>query len=78
MVYANGVLNLPTGELTPLSPDLLATSALDVACEPAAATPSEWLHFLHDLGPDDDESIQLLQDWFRYFLAADTSQHKML
>lgn len=78
VVCANGVLDLPTGALAPLSPDLFATSALDVEWNAEAQTPTEWLHFLHDLWPEDDDAIQLLQEWFGYCLAADTSQHKML
>ncbi len=71
-------LHIPTGRVFPASPALFATNALEFDYDPEAPVPDKWLAFLRQLWGDDDESIQLLQEWFGYCLTADTSQQKML
>jgi putative DNA primase/helicase len=79
----NGLVHLPSlleGRdcLRPLTPDLFATVALDYEIDVQAEQPRAWLEFLGALWPDDAEAVGLLQEWFGYCLAADTSQQKML
>jgi hypothetical protein len=74
----NGILHLPTRELTPATPRYFATTALGVAFEPAPTPPRVWLHFLKQLWPHDEESIALLQEWMGYLLTPDTRLQKIL
>ena len=46
--------------------------------DPEAPEPARWLAFLHQLWPDDPQSIEMLQEWFGYLLTPDTSYQKML
>lgn len=71
-------VHIPTGRIIPSTPALFTTSALDFDFNPNAPAPTEWLAFLRELWEGDDESIQLLQEWFGYCLIPDTSQQKML
>lgn len=73
----NGVLHLPTCTLTPATPRYFATSSLGVAYDPAAPVPARWLAFLTQLWPDDEESVQALQEWIGYQLTPDTRQQKI-
>jgi putative DNA primase/helicase len=70
-------------------PNLFARHALDYDFDPEAPEPVEWLHFLgsktipdhpgvHQLWPDDRESVAALQEWLGYLLVPDVSQHKIL
>jgi putative DNA primase/helicase len=80
-VTTNGMLDLATGRLSALSPDLFATTALGVAWPdkpPYPSEPAAWLAFLESIWGDDRASIDLLQQWFGYVLTPDTSQQKML
>lgn len=71
-------LHIPTGKTLPATPALFTTSALDFDYNPAAPAPATWLGFLAQLWGGDQESIELLQEWFGYCLTVDTSQQKML
>ncbi len=71
-------VHVPTREILPATPALFTTNALDFDYDPAAAHPALWLDFLAQIWPDDQESVDLLQEWFGYCLIADTSQQKML
>lgn len=78
-VATNGMLDLATGQLSALSPDLFATTALGVAWpKTPPPSPTSWLAFLDSIWGEDRESIDLLQMWFGYCLTPDTSQQKML
>ncbi len=46
--------------------------------EPDAPEPEQWLEFLHQLWPKDEQSIALLQEWFGYILSSETDQQKIL
>ena len=46
--------------------------------DPGAPPPNTWFKFLHDAFPDDQESIDALQQWFGYLLTQDTTQQKAL
>ena len=78
LACGNGLLHLPTGKLYPRSPDYFNLGATDVAFDQDATEPTQWLAFLDELFGTDREAIELLQDWFGYSLAPDTSQQKIL
>ena len=71
-------LHIPTGLVLPATPALFTPCALDFDYDKNAPVPAAWLAFLKQLWPNDDECIQLLQEWFGYCLIADTSQQKIL
>jgi len=52
--------------------------ALDYPIDLKVAEPNAGWPFLSQLWPDDQESIQTLQEWFGYCLLPDTSQQKIL
>jgi len=71
-------VHIPTRCVLPATPALFTTNALEFDYEAEASPPLQWLTFLHQLWPEDEDSIALLQEWFGYLLTADTSQQKML
>ncbi len=71
-------LHIPTGETLPATPDLFTFNALSFDHDPDAPEPANWLGFLSELWGEDSTAIDLLQEWFGYCLAPDTSQQKML
>lgn len=76
--FPSGTLNLSNNEVIAPTPALFNINALDFEYDANAAAPEEWLKFLEQLWGDDDESVQLLQEWMGYCLLADTRQQKML
>jgi putative DNA primase/helicase len=74
---ANGLLHLPSGVLYPPTPACFNLNAADVAYDPDAPLPRQWLTFLDQLWPSDQQSIETLQDLFGYLLSPDTSQQKI-
>ncbi len=62
----------------PATPRFFTTAALDYDFDANAGQPAEWLRFLHELWPDDPQSIATLQEWFGYCLMLDTRQQKCL
>jgi putative DNA primase/helicase len=80
---ANGLLHLPSRTLTPPTPTFYSLNSLDIAYldiayDPNAPKPSEWLKFLNSLWPDDNQAIETLQEWAGYCLTSDTEQQKSL
>ncbi|MBI1204786.1 MAG: NTP-binding protein [Rhodopseudomonas sp.] len=73
----NGLLHLPSGDLYPSTPAYFGLNASEVAYDPSAAEPVEWLKFLGQVWPGDQQSIDGLQDLFGYLLSSDTSQQKI-
>jgi putative DNA primase/helicase len=53
------------------------THALPFNYYPDAPDPSEWLGFLHSLWPDDQESIDTLQEIFAYIISGQTRLQKI-
>jgi putative DNA primase/helicase len=78
LVTSNALVHLPTLRTRPPTPRLFTANALDYPFDPNAAEPSNWVHFLGGLWPDDTQSVQLLQEWFGYYLVPDTRQQKMV
>lgn len=74
----NGLLHLKTRELLPHDPRFFSQGAVSVDYDRQAPKPVHWLKFLDDAFPDDQESIDCLQQWFGYLLTQDTSQQKAL
>lgn len=73
---ANGLLHMPSLTLLTHTPEFFTQNALDFDFQPAATQPLEWLKFLGDLWPNDQEAIATLQELFGYLLTADTRQQK--
>src|SRR5262249_46243566 len=64
-------VHIPTRCVLPTTPALFTSSALDFDFDPAAPEPTSWLLFLQQLWRDDQEQIDLLQEWFGYLLTPD-------
>lgn len=75
---ANGLLNVDDGRLIPPTPRLFVPYALPFEHDPVVAAPATWLRFLAALWPDDQASIDCLQEWLGYLLTAATDQQKAL
>ena len=74
---ANGLLHLPSLTLAPHTPAFFSPNTLDFDYRSDARPPAEWLHFLSDLWPGDNDAISALQEMFGYFLTPDTAQQKL-
>jgi putative DNA primase/helicase len=74
----NGLLNVATRELRPLTPAFFNRVAVPFEYEPNAPTPTRWLEFLDQLWPDDPDSIKALQEFFGYVLSGRTDLHKIM
>jgi putative DNA primase/helicase len=61
-----------------LTPRYFSTAALDYEFSAEAPEPVTWLGFLHQLWPNDEQSIDALQEFFGYCLTPDTRQQKIL
>ena len=78
VVLRNGILDLDTGELNGHTPNLFTVNALDFDYDPAKPeAPTRWIRFLESLWPDDQKSIDTLQEVVGYLLGPDTSQQKI-
>ncbi|MBA4159259.1 MAG: toprim domain-containing protein, partial [Gemmatimonadetes bacterium] len=75
---ANGLLDVQTRQFFDHTPRFFVHHALPFAYDPAwpPPRPEAWLAFLHQLWPDDPESIATLQELFGYLLTHDTRQQK--
>jgi putative DNA primase/helicase len=76
VVVVNGLLHVPTRMLLPHTPAFFCQNRLPYSFDENAVCPS-WLDFLHDLWPDDEQSIATLQEVFGYVIGGDTSQQKI-
>lgn len=75
IAFQNGIVNVLTGEMRPLSPDLWTHSALGFDWRPDAPCPT-WARFLGDVFPDDPESIAFLEEWMGYCMTEETKFQK--
>jgi putative DNA primase/helicase len=78
LACANGLLHLPSGELYPPTAAYFNVISSKAVFDADAPAPVQWVQFLDQIFGDDVEAKMLLQDWFGYLLAPDTSQHKIL
>lgn len=76
VIFKNGILNIDTGKLTPLSPEFFLTSTLPYDYNPDMPCPL-WKQTLEQWFSDKD-SIRLLQQWFGYNLIAENKFEKMM
>jgi putative DNA primase/helicase len=72
----NGLLHLPSLTLASLTPHFFGLNAIDLAYQPNAPTPVQWLKFLAQLWGGDVESIDALQEMFGLCLTGDTRHQK--
>jgi putative DNA primase/helicase len=79
----NGLIHLPSlvdgGQpyQHPVTPRFFSPNSLDYPFDEYAPSPERWLAFLRELWPNDQESIDTLQEVFGYLLLPDTRQHKI-
>lgn len=74
---ANGLLHLGSGQLLPPTPSFFNRNAVPFDYAPSGPEPAQWLRFLADVWPGDQEAIDTLQELFGYLLTPDTSQQKI-
>lgn len=72
----NGLLDIESRTMLPLTPDFFNLNYLPIDYEPDAQEPEEFIKFLASLWPDDQASIDCLQEVFGYLLTQETSQQK--
>jgi putative DNA primase/helicase len=72
----NGLLHLPTRRIFPLSPVFFTHNALEFSFTSDAPEPTQWLDFLKQLWPGDQQSIDTLQEFFGLCLTPDTRHQK--
>jgi putative DNA primase/helicase len=75
IAFANGVVNVLTGEVREPSPDLWVHSALSFDWDPHAECPA-WEKFLDEVFPDDSESKQFIEEWMGYCMTEETRFQK--
>jgi len=73
----NGLFQMDELVLFPHSLGFFTYNSLPFEYNPQAKCPN-WLKFLNDVWPDDQQSIELLQEYFGYILSGDTKQQKFL
>ncbi len=78
LACGNGLLHLPKGKLYAPTPNFFNLTATEVEFNPKARLMTTWTTFLKQLFGEDQELINLLQEWFGYVLSANTRQHKIL
>ena len=74
---ANGILNVTSRRLLPRTPRLFSHHALAFEYSSPPARPERWFQYLRELCPEDQESIDTLQEIMGYLLVSDTSQQKI-
>ena len=75
IVFQNGIVNVLTGEVRELTPDLWAHSALAFDWDSDAKCPT-WDQFSEDVFPDDEESKEFLEEWMGYCMTEETRFQK--
>ncbi|MCH6162014.1 DNA primase family protein [Streptomyces marispadix] len=73
----NGLLRVRDRELLPLSPEFFNLVSVPYTYNATATAPT-WERFLHQLWPEDPQSIEALQEWFGYVLSGRTDQQKVM
>ena len=77
VTFMNGTLTLPDLDLVPTTPRLFSLTAMPYEWNRMALCPL-WLKFLQEIFPNDQQKIDLLQEWFGYNMVADTTQEKLM
>ncbi len=76
----NGLIHLPSLNqgVFPPTPTFFSPSVLDCDFDINAPAPIAWLKFLRSVWPDDQQSIDTLQEFMGYLLTHDLRHHKIL
>jgi putative DNA primase/helicase len=77
IVFQNGLLDVDTDELRPLTPDIFVTSTLPYNYDPKAQC-KLWQGFVRDVFNGDQGCHDLLQEWFGYNMVASNHMQQML
>jgi putative DNA primase/helicase len=75
LVCTNGMVNVRTGETRAHTPELFTTNSVKWASDPEAMCP-EWLKFLGEVFPGDDETSGMVEEWLGYNMTSDVSFQK--
>jgi putative DNA primase/helicase len=73
----NGLLHIPTRKLIPPTPSFFTLNGIRLQFNRTASKPEQWFKFLDQLWPDDNASIQCLQEWIGYLLTPRTLFQKI-
>ena len=76
IVCTNGLLHFPKRALLAHTPALFSLNALPFDYNPAAPKPAAWLTFLGQLWPEDQDTINVLQEIFGLLLTGNTRHQK--
>lgn len=74
----NGLLDVGTRELHPLTPRFFNRVAVPFDYDPKVGKPERWLTFLRQLWPEDVDAIAAVQEFFGYVLSGRTDLQKIL
>jgi putative DNA primase/helicase len=76
IAWTNGVLELDSRALLPHTPQRFNLHSLPFGYDATAVSP-EWMKFLGQVLPGDQESVEFLQEWFGYVISGRTDLQKM-
>jgi len=76
MAFKNGLLHLDSKTLMASTHEMFNLSALPFPYQPQTENPEAWLAFLASLWPEDQQSIDTLQEIIGYLMTDDTSYQK--
>lgn len=77
IVFENGMLDVSTGRLLPMSQNIFFRDSVPYAYN-ALARCDRWLTIIDQIFEGDEESIALLQEWFGYNLLASSHLHAVM
>jgi putative DNA primase/helicase len=75
---SNGLLHVDSRTLLQHDPRFFNQTAVPFAYDADALEPTQWLAFLDELWPDDDESVAALQEFFGYVISGRLDLQKIL
>jgi putative DNA primase/helicase len=67
---ANGLLDIKDRKLLPHSPQFFNQTSVPFSYNPSAPQPLQWLNFLAELWPNEQEAIDALGEWFGWLYPA--------
>ena len=74
----NGLLHVATRRVIAHTPGYFSTVSVPFPYDPDSPSPERWLAFLKEIWPDDQASIDALQELFGYILSGRTDLQKIL
>ncbi|MEU0246660.1 phage/plasmid primase, P4 family [Streptomyces sp. NPDC006235] len=78
VAFENGLLDIGTRKMAPATPAYFNSTSLPYDYEETDEIPVEWLKFLASVWPDDEEPVEVLQEWFGYVLSGQNYLEKAL